>query len=75
MSTLLCIIGSILALSGGIWLMLIIFTESVLWGLLSLLLPVVGAAFVFMNWEISKHAFLTQVIGIVLLFAGFSIGR
>ena len=75
MSTLLCIIGFILALSGGIWLMLIIFTESVLWGLLSLLLPVVGTIFAFMNWEISKHAFITQVIGVVLLFAGFAMGR
>jgi hypothetical protein len=73
MTAFLFVIGFVLVLSGGIWLTLIMFTESILWGLLSLLLPIVGTIFVFTNWEQGKAPFLTQMAGVAMLFAGWAL--
>lgn len=71
-ATFMFIAGFILALAGGIWLVLTIFMESVLWGLLSLLLPIVSLVFVAQNWDQCKTPFLTQVVGIGLVIGSYA---
>jgi len=75
MAVLLAIIGVILLGSGAIWLLLITFSESVLWGLGSLLLPFVSLIFVAMNWETTKRAFILQLVGAMLLVCGTLLGH
>jgi hypothetical protein len=63
----LLIVGMILGVVGGIWLLVVAFKESVWWGLGSLLLPFVSLIFVIMHWQVSKKPFLISVAGGVLL--------
>jgi hypothetical protein len=75
MATLLAFTGLILLGAGAIWLLIITFTESVLWGLLSLLLPVVGLIFVALNWQITKRAFVLELVGGLMFFGGMLLGH
>jgi len=66
----LLVIGIILSVIGGIWLLITAFQESVGWGLGCMLLPIVSLIFVFLHWEESKRPFLIGVAGNVLAIAG-----
>src|SRR4249919_2292877 len=70
MSTLLLVIGLIFTVVGGLWLLGVIFQESVLWGLVSLFIPIVGLVFALMHWEDAKRPFLTQLTGVALIVLG-----
>lgn len=70
MGSLLLILGSILLIGGGIWLLVVAFQESLLWGLGCLLIPFVSLVFVIMNWSESKNPFLVQIAGLVLCVLG-----
>ena len=65
--TALLILGGILSIVGGIWLLVVAFQTSVWWGLGSLLLPFVSLIFVIMHWQVAKKPFLISVVGTVLL--------
>ena len=66
----LIIIGGILALAGGIGILIAAFRESIAWGIGCILLPIVSLIFVVMHWDETKKPFLLKVAGIVLLVAG-----
>ena len=70
MGTLLLIVGVILCLIGGIWLLVEAFKESVLWGLGSIFVPFVSLIFAIMHWSECKVPFLMNVVGFLLLIAG-----
>jgi hypothetical protein len=63
----LLMLGMILGVVGGIWLLVVAFQESIWWGLGSLLLPIVSLIFVIMHWQVSKKPFLISLAGGVLL--------
>lgn len=75
MATLLAFTGLVLLGAGGIWLLILTFSESVLWGLGSLLLPFVSLIFVAMNWETTKRAFILQLVGAFMMFGGLLLGH
>jgi uncharacterized membrane protein len=64
------IIGLLVAAVGGIWLAVVAFQESILWGLGCLLVPIVGLVFVLTHWDTAKIPFLVQVAGIILYVVG-----
>lgn len=70
MGTLLVVLGGIVMLVGGIWLLVEAFKESILWGLGSLFIPFVSLVFVIMHWDVSKTPFLIWIGGLVLTIAG-----
>ena len=70
MGLVLLIVGYVAMLVGGIWLLVAAFKTSVLWGVLSLLVPFAALVFVIKHWDVSKKPFLIQVGGIVLAVAG-----
>ena len=70
----LAVVGFILALIGGIIILIAAFQESVLWGLGMLLVPAVGLVFVFTHWQETKKAFLLEVVGTGLFIAGLMLG-
>ena len=55
---LLLIIGYIGLLVTGIWLLVLAFQDSVIWGLACLCLPFVSLIFVITHWEEAKAPFL-----------------
>ncbi|MEO6171605.1 MAG: hypothetical protein ABIP02_00660 [Arenimonas sp.] len=63
----LMILGLILAVVGGIWLLVVAFQTSILWGICTLLIPFVSLVFVVMHWQASKNPFLLQIAGGVLI--------
>jgi hypothetical protein len=70
MGLVLLIVGIILALFGGIGILVAAFRESVGRGLGRMLLPIVSLIFVFLHWEEAKKPFLISVAGNVLLWGG-----
>jgi hypothetical protein len=65
--TALLYLGGALAIVGGIWLLVVTFKISILWGIGSLLLPLVSLIFVIMNWQATKKPFLIQLAGVALV--------
>lgn len=65
-------LGGLIAFIGGIWLLVVTFKKSILWGIGSLLLPIVGLVFVILNWDLTKKPFLVYLAGIVLLVIGLA---
>jgi len=66
----LSMLGLVIALVGVVWLLVITFKTSVLWGFGSLFIPIVSLVFVAMHWDETKRPFLIQVVGVVLMVAG-----
>jgi hypothetical protein len=67
-------IGLILALIGGLWIVVIAFKESVIWGLGSLLIPLVALIFVAQHWAAAKKPFIVEVVGIGLIILAQALG-
>jgi hypothetical protein len=67
-------VGLAIAAVGGIWLIVVAFQESVLWGLGSLFIPLVGLAFVISHWDTAKRPFLVNIGGAVLMVLGSVMG-
>ena len=63
-------IGGIIMLVGGIWVLVIAFQESVLWGLGSLFIPFVSLIFVAMHWDKAGKPFLISLAGLVPYLIG-----
>ena len=70
MNALLFVSGMIIAGGAGIWLLILMFTESVLLGLCALLLWPVQLFYVATRWSEAKVPFLAQLFGVALMFMG-----
>lgn len=66
----LSIIGAALCVIGGLWLLILAFQTSILWGLGSLIVPFVSLIFAITHWDEAKTPFLTAVVGVILIFVG-----
>jgi len=65
------IVGAVLLVIGGIWLLLLAFQTSLIWGLATLLIPFAGLVFALTHWDEAKGAFFTALAGAaVMLFFG-----
>ena len=62
----LLIVGMIMSLVGGIWLLVVAFKESIWWGLGSLLIGPVALVFAIVHWQVAKKPFLISLAGGVL---------
>lgn len=69
----LCILSGLVCFAGGLWLLIVAFRKSVLWGLGCLFLPIVPIVFIAKYWEESKKAFLLWLAGFIpaILFCIF----
>ena len=68
--TVLLFIGVILSVIGWGMILIAAFRESFLWGIGSLLIPLVGLIFVFTHWQETKNGFFYSLVGAVLIAAG-----
>jgi hypothetical protein len=64
----------ILVIAGHVWLLLLVFSDSVLLGLCSLLLPPVILFWVVTNWDSGKVPFLAYLAGVGMLFFSGTMG-
>ena len=55
------VLGLIIGLIGGIWLLVLAFKESVLWGLCCLLVPFASIVFIIMHWSDAYKPFLVSL--------------
>lgn len=63
-------IGGIVMLVGGIWILVKAFQESILWGLASLFIPIVGLVFVITHWQDAGKPFLIYLAGLAIYLVG-----
>jgi len=68
--TLLMFLGWLIALIGGIMVLIKAFQQSVWWGLGSIFIPFVSLIFVIMYWSVAKKGFLISLGGTVLAIVG-----
>ena len=73
LGTLLQIVGVVIAMVGGIWLLVVAFQESLMWGLVCLFCNVVVIYFAITHWEKAKKPFLIEVGGALLASIGGSL--
>jgi hypothetical protein len=66
----LMIVGGIVAFGSGIWLLVVAFQESPLWGLGCIVVPFVSLVFVISHWEDAQKPFLFQILGLAALVWG-----
>jgi len=64
------VVGWIVALVGSIMVLIAAFKESIVWGLLSLFVPVVILIFALTHWAESKKGVFFWIGGIILLVVG-----
>ena len=70
-------IGGITLVVGAIMLLVAAFSESILWGLGCLFIPLVPLVFICMHWSEAKRPFLIKLAGLGVIFLGgifFAIG-
>jgi len=68
------VIGAIISLVGGIWILVLAFQESVLWGLGCLFVPLVMLIFVIMFWNKASRPFLIYLGGVLVILLGMAMG-
>jgi len=70
----LMIVGFLVALVGGIGILIEAFKEHVLWGIGSLLFSPVSLVFVILHWDRAGKPFLLNLGGVVVMFLGVLLG-
>jgi hypothetical protein len=70
MGTAILVVGLIIMLVGGIWILVNAFKTSIWWGLGSLFVPFVSLIFVIMNWQDNKKPFFISLIGAAIYGVG-----
>jgi hypothetical protein len=74
MHDLLLILGIIVFVIGGLWFLVVAFQQSILWGIASILIPIVPLIFLRFHWQAGKKPFLVQVAGFALILLGAFLG-
>lgn len=71
----LMIFGILIFIVGGFWFLLRAFTESVLWGLAVLFIPIVAVFFLIVHWHNAKRPFFVQLAGFAVMLLGVLLGH
>lgn len=61
------LLGLLLAIVGGLWLLVVAFRTSLIWGLVCFI-PLGSLVFVLLHLEESKAPFLTSLAGVAIMF-------
>jgi hypothetical protein len=68
-------IGYALFFLGGIWIIVLAWQDSIIWGLGCLFLPVLQLFYIGLNWKKSKNAFFLLLAGFGAIFISSLIGK
>jgi hypothetical protein len=64
-------VGVIFAAIGGLWVVVKAFQTSLIWGLCSLLIPLVALVFAITHWDDCKKPFGIWALGVIMYVGGF----
>lgn len=64
------ILGSIVAIIGGVWMLILAFQESILIGLAYMFIPFFSIYFAITRWQYAKIPFIINLAGIALMLLG-----
>jgi len=67
---LLLLVGGAVCVGTGLWLLVLAFQESLLWGLAYIFVPFASLVFLIMHWDKTKQPFLYSLAGVAVLVAG-----
>lgn len=67
-------LGLLLSLVGGLWLVILAFRQSVLWGLAVFFIPFASLFFIVRYWTEARAPFFVSLVSIVLILVGASFG-
>lgn len=70
MGMILLAVGGLIMFVGFIWMVINAFKTSLVWGICSLLIPLVAMVFAILNWSTNKTAFLIWLAGLVIYIVG-----
>jgi hypothetical protein len=66
-----CVIGLVVFLAGGLWLLVLAFAESILWGMGSLLLwPAATIGYAIVHWPRTRIPLILHFAGLLVALAG-----
>lgn len=74
MGMILLSIGGLIAFVGAIWMLVLAFKKSIVWGLASFFIGPVLLVFAIMNWDVCKKPFLIWLGGFALVMVGMVMG-
>lgn len=74
MGTALFYLGWILSIIGGVWLIVLAFQDSILWGVLTLLIPCALLVFIVKAWPVTMRPTLISIAGSVISGIGVAMG-
>ncbi|MBX9720073.1 MAG: hypothetical protein K2X81_01655 [Candidatus Obscuribacterales bacterium] len=63
-------LGALAMAVSGVWLIVVAFQKSIVWGLCYLFVPFAGLAFICMNWDRASKPFLLNLLALVVCGAG-----
>jgi hypothetical protein len=61
------VVGMVLAFAGGLWLLIVAFRQSILWGLAYMFVPFAALVFIIVHWQEAKKPFLVLLLGLALM--------
>ena len=67
-------LGGLLSFVGGLWLLILAFRQSVLWGLAVMIIPFASLFFIVKFWAEARHPFFVSLVSIVLMVVGAFVG-
>ncbi len=68
----LIVIGSLLSFVAAIWLVIVAFKESLVWGFCVLLIPFAGLIFIIARWQVAQNVFLFTLFAFALFGGGIT---
>jgi len=68
------ILGWVLGLLGTLWVIVLAWQRSVLWGLVCLLVPIVQLVYIVAHWKEAKEGFFLQIFGFTLVIIATLMG-
>ena len=74
MSDVIIIIGALIAIVGGIFLLIETFRESILWGIGCIIISPISFIFIILHWDVSKKPVLIQLAGFGIMLVGAFLG-
>lgn len=74
MAQALTILGLVIAIVGGVWILVLAFQKNIWWGLGCLFVPFVSLIFAIMHWDIAAKPFLISLGGGILYGIGMGMG-
>lgn len=67
------ILGGLVYLTGVIWLVVLAFRTSILWGLAAFFIPFGYVIFAGVHWSKARPGFMTHLAGLALMFVGWAV--